>query len=367
MKYSIKRIVRRIITRIILPKDYSNYFGSMILKEFKDDFLYNKNTSLKEKIWCYKRGFTSDKIESYGLNEENYEKYISDFDYYRIHPINKNYSKWIDDKLTTAYILKPFKKFLPKYFFQLERGTILRLDDCYEEIENSIDGIIQLLKKEGDLAVKLLNGSLGIGFYKFSSINDQLYVNGKNVSYKEMLNLISELDEYLIMEYLYPHKYLSSIFSKTPNTMRLITVYDDTDGPQITRGAIQFGTNRTGFIDNGADEGVWANIDIDTGKFFEGRRSLGNKIATCYNHPDTGAKLKGDLPNWKYIKENIIKICNYIPQLKYMGWDIVITDEGFKILEINSMPELEYMQNYLPIYENKYNEKLFKKILKEKC
>lgn len=366
MKYSIKRVAGRIITRTILPKNYSNYFGSMILKNFKDDFLYNKDTSLKEKIWCYKRGFISDKIEMYGLNEENYEKYISDFDYYRIHPINKNYSKWIDDKLTTAYILKSFKEFLPKYFFQLERGTILRLDDCYDEIENSIDGIIQLLKKEGNLAIKLLDGTRGVGFYKFSSINDQLYVNGKNVSYEEMLNLLSGLDKYLIMEYLYPHKYLSSIFDKTPNTMRLITVYDDTDGPQITGGDIRFGTESSGCVDNGSAGGVWAYIDIDTGKFFEGRRSYGNKIVPCYNHPDTGVKLEGYLPNWQYIKENLIEICNYIPQVKYMGWDIVITDEGFKIIEINSHPDVDYMQHYLPMYENEYNEKLFKKILKQK-
>lgn len=364
MSNRIKRGAARIIARTILPKDYSRYFGGMILKKFKDDFLYNKDTSLKQKIWCYKRGFISDKIEMFGLNEENYSRYISDFDYYRTHPINKHYSRWIDDKLTTAYILKPFKKFLPKYFFQLERGTILRLDDCYDEIENTIDGIIQLLKKEGNLAVKLLNGTDGVGFYKFSSIKDQLYVNGKNVSYKEMLNLLSGLDKYLIMEYLYSHKDLSCIFDQTPNTMRLITVYDDTDGPQITRGLMRFGTKSTGFIDNVSAGGVFTNIDIDTGKFFEGRRFNGYKIVPCYNHPDTGVKVEGYLPNWQYIKENLIDICNYIPQVKYMGWDIVITDEGFKIIEINSHPCLNYMQSYFPMYENEYNEKLFKKILK---
>lgn len=359
-----KNRIKRIITRAILPKDYSDYFGCMILKKFKDDFLYNKDTSLKEKIWCYKRGFTSEKIEMFGLNEENYEKYISDFDYYRIHPINKNYSKWIDDKLTTAYILKPFKEFLPKYYFQLEIGGILKLDDCYDEIENSIEGIIDLLKKEGHLAAKLLSGTQGVGFYKFSCINDQLYINGKNVTYKEMLNLIGSLDNYLIMEYLYSHQDLNTIFNKTLNTMRIITVYDDTDGPQITRGFMRFGSNSSGFVDNISAGGVFANIDIDTGKFFEGRIVDDCKIVPCYNHPDTGVKVEGYLPNWEYMKKTLIEICNYIPQLKYMGWDIVITDDGFKIVEINSHPELNYTQCYLPMYENKYNKNLFNKILK---
>lgn len=92
--------------------------------------ILNKENSLKEKFWAYNRGFLSPKIKEYGLTEENYKLYISDFEYYKLYPINNQFRTWIDDKVTTRYILSPFDEYLPKYYCHIQkRGVIIPLLD----------------------------------------------------------------------------------------------------------------------------------------------------------------------------------------------------------------------------------------------
>src|SRR5690625_4751802 len=117
-----KRIVKKILIKLMGYRGYSAYFAPKVVKETINDFRNTKNVSFNKKIWSYKRGFFSGNIERYGLNEENYRDYMPDFEYYKLHPINGKYGKWIDDKMTVKYILRPFNEFLPEYYYLLENG-----------------------------------------------------------------------------------------------------------------------------------------------------------------------------------------------------------------------------------------------------
>ena len=44
------------------------------------------------------------------------------------------------------------------------------------------------------------------------------------------------------------------------------------------------------------------------------------------------------------IKHKVIEISNSLPFLKYVGWDIAITEDGFKIIEANSLTSLGILQ-----------------------
>ena len=64
-----------------------------------------------------------------------------------------------------------------------------------------------------------------------------------------------------------------------------------------------------------------------------------------YRHPDTGISWEGQkLPNWEYCKEGINRICKQLSSLDYLGLDIIITEDGIKLCEINSHPDLDYAQ-----------------------
>ena len=68
-------------------------------------------------------------------------------------------------------------------------------------------------------------------------------------------------------------------------------------------------------------------------------RITGNRIAACVPMHTYGLPLRID---------KIVEICNFIPQVRYMGFDIIITNDGFKIIEINSFPIF---------YSEQYNQK----------
>ena len=59
-------------------------------------------------------------------------------------------------------------------------------------------------------------------------------------------------------------------------------------------------------------------------------------ITSCKYHPNTGIKIEGVIPHWQDICNKVIEISSYIFPIEYMGFDIVVTDQSFKILEINT-------------------------------
>ena len=46
------------------------------------------------------------------------------------------------------------------------------------------------------------------------------------------------------------------------------------------------------------------------------------------------------LPYWETVRDVILSLCDYLSSLEYFGFDIMITDEGVKLCEINTLPAL---------------------------
>ena len=55
-----------------------------------------------------------------------------------------------------------------------------------------------------------------------------------------------------------------------------------------------------------------------------------------------------------------------IPQVRYMGLDLIITEEGFKILEINSHPGIFVFQHLYPLLKDGMKKEFFQNLLAEK-
>jgi hypothetical protein len=339
--------------------------------EIKDDFLENREVTLKQKLWAYRRGFFSFRIEMYGLNDENYAHYLSDFVYNKLQPVNGRFRIWIDDKLTMKYVLYPFNEYLPKYFYHLindgREATIIRLMDCPDEYGQDVADVMNLLKAEGSLAVKLIAGTHGDGFYKITYSADKYYVNDKPFCKDEMLEFLQTLDGYIVTEYLFTHKNLSRIWDKTPNALRILTVKEEGREPQIADSYIRFGTKKSGPVEHNTAENVVAPVQLDSGLFTNGKMIINNKIQDCKIHPDTKAALEGKLPFWEQITETILAICSYIPQVRYMGFDIIITDNGFKIIEINSRPGIGFHNYSHPVLTNDKCKELFINLIDEQA
>ena len=87
-------------------------------------------------------------------------------------------------------------------------------------------------------------------------------------------------------------------------------------------------------------------MELETGRFGSAELLAEHEFRPCPTHPDTGVPVEGTLPHWEEMKAEIEKICAYLSPLEYLGFDIVITEDGFRILEINTHQDLHKYPYY---------------------
>ena len=116
-------------------------------------------------------------------------------------------------------------------------------------------------------------------------------------------------------------------------------------------------------MDNIHAGGIFSYLDVESGKFYNGKMFDGVSIFDCKVHPDTGIPVEGTIPGWQSIKEKLIEISDFIPQLSLMGFDIAVVEDGFKIIEINSLPGMRVHQMFMPINKNELMKSFFEGML----
>lgn len=321
---------------------YSEYYAYVVFKKTFDDLFKNKNRSWKEKTWAFRHGFWTRKMRYYNLNDANVKDFLPDFSYYKLHPINGFFSRWIDDKLTLRYLLAPFSEHLPSYYYHLFNGEILKLPDCPTYLGTSNEDIVQLIHDKETLAVKPFAGSKGYGFHKLSLDGGSISLNNKQIKISELNNQIADwksdgIGGFIVMEYLHPCVDLADIWPETANTIRIVMLRNKDKKPKVVDSYIRFGTTKSGVVDNMSQGSVFCKINIEDGKFSDGHIFGEDKeFADHEYHPESRKLLKGCIPHWNLIIDKLVMIGEYIPQVVWMGFDIVVTENGFKILEINS-------------------------------
>jgi hypothetical protein len=363
------RILKRLGIYALQRSGYSHYAADALYTRWVKDFFEEKSIPLAKKLWAYQRGFFPDRISYYGLTDANYRDYLSDFDFARLHPINGQYNAWLDDKLTIKYLLHPFSQYLPGYYYHLYSGEVLRLADCPDGCEGSIPGVINLLMEKGTLAVKRSTGTLGSGFHKLACEKGAFSINKQPASREDIEALLTkwletENQEHLVTDYLQAHSDLRKYWEETPGTLRLNVIRAGNQPPVIQSGFKLFATKKTGI--SNVPGGVFCDVDFCTGFFSNGRSKGKNGWVERRYHPDSKVLLEGILPNWDLIAAKIIEISSSIPQIRYMGYDLVITQEGFKIIEINSHSGIMAQQSSQPFMAGGISKDFFTGLLQEK-
>lgn len=357
----------------MLKEGYTRRFANFYLNLAAKD--YEKKAYSDDVIkWAHSHGFLADKIAAYKLNDDNVQDFLSDYDYYKLWPLNNPYRIWINDKLTLKYILPDnlFGKYLPKYYFYTEDRGVIRLLDCDKaRYSGDVDGVKTLLRDVKVLAMKLVNGTASNNFYKLSYQDGALNVNSSPVTEAQFDDFIKNHKYYVITEYLIPHKELYEIFDKI-HTLRLMVINPHGEDPYIAHGYLRFGTSRHGEANhsNQADEckanyDFVTQVDVETGAYGNSVLAYYDKIIPTPLHPDTKVKAAGVLPFWDLIKTQILSMSNYLFEAEYCGFDVGITDDGFKIMEINSHQGIGFLQIFRSLYATPSTERYFKDRLAE--
>ena len=74
-------------------------------------------------------------------------------------------------------------------------------------------------------------------------------------------------------------------------------------------------------------------VDIDTGCIYAASDERCNYYT---KHPDTNLDIVGfKIPMWNEALDFVKKLANVIPNVKYVGWDIALTEKGWVLIEGN--------------------------------
>lgn len=312
-------------------------------------------TTMAQKKWCWERGFFSWRIPQYGLTEENYKNFLSDYQYHWLNRINGVYQGWINDKLTFRYIMEPFKRYVPAYYFSIykdRRGQTKTaiLMDCPDGIENTMSGICALLRQEKQLAFKPAAGTHGDGFYalEYDSETETYLVNGAEYSVGELVTLLeSQRSFYVVTSYIHMHPELKRIYPKSVNSIRMMLVNEHGHDPRILQTYMRIGSSKTGYTDNVGYGGICAMIHTETGVIYKPETIVNHEFFPCPTHPDTGVEIEGiQIPHWQEVCQTVCDICRFIPDLEYLGFDVAVTEDGFNIMEINIHQDLHKVALY---------------------
>jgi hypothetical protein len=337
------RLISRAMKPFGIPANMSLKFYTKIVKDIKDD----KDGSIKEKLWSYRRGFLRSSTIAFGLTQQNYGHYISDADYYRLYPLDKRFKHWIDDKLTLKYVLSQYDTYLPKYYSAIKKGgRITPLMDG-KDIYNMED-LLDCIQREKQVALKMASSDHGVGFYKLS-YNEQFEIDNMPVSKAQMVAFLNARDDYLVTEYVVAHESIRNISSGALNTVRVMVVKEDSRHAKLTNAVVKFSTSASGQVDNIQRGGIIAKVNVLSGEFSNAKKVVNNVFFDCERHPDSNQELKGVLPHWQEMSEKLVEISQHLAPLTYLGYDIAITDDGFKIIEINSHQGIRMFQVYGPL------------------
>lgn len=329
------------------------YMYRLWLDAVKSDLRGTKGVPLGKKIWAWKRGFLSYRIKQYGLTEENYREFLSDFDYFWLNRINNDYQIWVNDKTTFRYLMEPFKAYIPDYYLSLfkrsgdDKVCVARMCDCPEGIEGSVDGLCRLLKEKKKLAMKASAGTHGDGFYCLAYEDGQMTANGQVVDRDGLEELINGLRSYYVVtEYIQMHDDMKKIYARSVNSIRVMVINADGYNPEIMQTYMRIGSSKTGYTDNVGYGGICAMVDRESGELYRPETITNHVFNPCPTHPDTGTPIAGKIPNWELICTKIKEICRYMAELEYLGFDIAVTNDGFRVIEINIHQDLHKVATF---------------------
>ena len=354
MRNSLKKIIyHNFVCKWYKIKSFRG--GWMLTHVFLTDYK-QKKTSFFTIVKTHLKGWSYSDWSILGLTDVTCRSYLSTRDYCSLHPFNGPYSFWIDDKLTLKYILNGTDagKYMPDYYFMLEdNGTVLPLMDANIEYrDNGIDGIVHLLEARKLLALKLVKGSLGAGFYKAEFDGTAYLLNGEKLTRRELIERIKTLRGYLVTEYLLPHPEFAKFCDKSVGCLRYVIGRRQNGELQEVYSFMRFGTKKSKFVENYNSGGVLTVIR--NGEYNEGNvldfKNNKNVVVKC--HPDNGVEIKGRIPYWDEVVKAARIVADTIPQMSYMGIDFCITnDNRVKIIEINSLTSLDSIQTDRSIFE----------------
>ena len=249
----------------------------------------------------------SDEVKDECINKKEYEKFVNYMDH-------EPYTDIFVDKIKFN---KTFKDYIGRDFIDIR--------------DAGAEGLAKFVQGKDSVFAKVTDSFGGHGIEKIKDFSN----------IEELYNKMMENKQYLVEDALIQNEVLNKINPYAVNNVRYATVVKDGEV------FIETSTLRL----NTGDDPVISSMDVMVNVDEEG-----NLISDAYDewfetyetHPDTGTKIKGmKLPFIPEAREMVKKAALLVPEVRYVGWDVAITESGPVLIEGNFYPSYGLTQYYL--------------------
>lgn len=267
----------------------------------------------------------------YGASDEDFLT----MEFYRKNSREKK--RWLTSKLNNRYLYKTVyddlaretfdnKEIFDKTFKDLLKHDFLILS------ESTDDDIRNFIAKYGTVIVKPANGACGVGVFKISS-DDKDKLN-------DLISRVRKGEKLIMEEVIIQHEDMARMNPASVNTLRIITMIDRQGYVHIINHCAKFGASSQ-CISNTMGGGFCCHINKETGIIdSQGKDIHGGYI---FKHPISDVVIPGyQIPMWSGVLNYARKLAKVVPSARYIGWDIVITKDGYDVIEGNLHPGQDF-------------------------
>lgn len=328
LKYAVKRL---------FDMDYKGIFE--VVKTAHQETGKNKLLLLIDIVYCgfrYNAGYTEYKLFGfYNLNREQRGSYLTRGKNNLLVANLNSKAGWdkLEDKLYFASIMK-----------QYMGRQIIDLRDMGK------GAFAQFVKANKRFVVKPLDGTCGQGvrvITNFQGDTDALYTT------------FIRNNQVVLEQYIYQHRKIANIYPRSVNTIRLVTLLTK-EQVHVVFSAIRIG-NGGKSVDNINSGGMSAKVDTKTGKITSAAADKTGEIFRL--HPETNQPITGvTLPYFAESLNLVKSAASNLPDIRYIGWDIAVTETGPVLVEANHFPGNDIYQlkafigqdkkGILPVFQN---------------
>ena len=198
----------------------------------------------------------------------------------------------------------------------------IRSDDCLteEQLTAFLDGLPAVMYKP-------LEGSSGVGIEKFDR---SAWEGDPHAFYTR----IRGMGDAVLEELLVQHPEMARMCPTSVNTVRVATLLGDKQ-EGIVYAFLRIGNGKV--MDNVDQGGMAARVDLETGTLKTVAADKAGHVFT--KHPMTGTDIIGfRIPYWEEVKALCLNAMRKVPQMRYVAWDVAITEDGPRFIEGNSFP-----------------------------
>lgn len=250
--------------------------------------------------------------EMYKMNWLERNQYINDTRTVKVRELFNSYTQRKDEVTNKVIFNTTIKEYI-------NREWMYAPDHTVDEIE-------AFLRRHDAIIVKPVDATAGKGVEK--------------ILCSEALNNLDEFvgrvqeKKLLMEEFIKQHSQMSEINPSSVNTLRITTVREKTGKVHVIAASLRAG-GKDQVVDNLHADGVQYPIDVQTGLIIRGGTKY-DGTRDVYFHPSTNKQMIGfQVPNWETVIRTVESASQVPEGIRYLGWDIAVTEDGCDIVEAN--------------------------------